>query len=54
LQKIIIGYDHLVNRTAGITDLKGIGLKKYGFEVEQISAEEINEISISSPKLEKQ
>jgi riboflavin kinase/FMN adenylyltransferase len=50
--KIIIGYDHRFgkNRTAGITDLKEFGLK-YGFEVEQISVEEINEISISSTKI---
>jgi riboflavin kinase/FMN adenylyltransferase len=50
--KIFIGYDHRFgkNRTAGITDLKEFGIK-YGFEVEQISVEEINEISISSTKI---
>ena len=52
VSKIIIGYDHRFgkNRTAGITDLKEFGIK-YGFEVEQISVKEINEISISSTKI---
>ncbi|MFT6748200.1 MAG: riboflavin kinase/FMN adenylyltransferase [Flavobacterium sp.] len=50
--KIIIGYDHRFgkNRTAGIADLQEFGIK-YGFEVEQISVKEINEISISSTKI---
>ncbi len=52
IQKIIIGYDHRFgkNRTANINDLTAFGLK-YGFEVEQISAQEINDISISSTKI---
>jgi len=52
IQKIIIGYDHRFgkNRTANINDLTAFGLK-YGFEVEQLSAQEINEISISSTKI---
>ena len=52
IQKIIIGYDHRFgkNRTANIDDLTAFGLK-YSFEVEQISAQEINEISISSTKI---
>lgn len=52
IQKIIIGYDHRFgkNRTANIEDLTAFGLK-YGFEVEQISAQEINAISISSTKI---
>jgi riboflavin kinase/FMN adenylyltransferase len=52
IQKIIIGYDHRFgkNRTANIDDLTAFGLK-YGFEVEQISAQEINDISISSTKI---
>lgn len=52
IQKIIIGYDHRFgkNRTANIDDLTAFGLK-YGFEVDQISAQEINEISISSTKI---
>jgi len=52
VQKIIIGYDHRFgrNRTANIDDLIAFG-EIYGFEVEQISAEEINEVSISSTKI---
>ncbi len=52
IQKIIIGYDHRFgrNRTANIDDLMVYG-EQYGFEVEQISAEEINEIAISSTKI---
>ncbi|MFN3752981.1 bifunctional riboflavin kinase/FAD synthetase [Flavobacterium sp.] len=52
LQKIIIGHDHRFgrNRTADINDLTEFG-NAYGFEVEQISAQEINEVSISSTKI---
>ena len=52
VQKIIIGYDHRFgkNRTANIDDLITFGTQ-YGFEVEQISAQEINAISISSTKI---
>ena len=52
IQKIIIGYDHRFgkNRTANIDDLVGFG-KKYGFEVEQISAQTIEEVAISSTKI---
>jgi riboflavin kinase/FMN adenylyltransferase len=52
VQKIIIGYDHRFgkNRTANIDDLTTFGTQ-YGFEVEQISAQEINAISISSTKI---
>ena len=52
VKKIIIGYDHRFgrNRTANIDDLIVFG-ETYGFEVEQISAEEINEVSISSTKI---
>ncbi len=51
-QKIIIGYDHRFgkNRSADITDLIEFG-RRYDFEVEQISAEEINEIAVSSTKI---
>lgn len=54
LKKIVIGYDHRFgkNRTAGIDELIVFG-KKYGFEVEQISAQEIDEVSISSTKIRK-
>jgi riboflavin kinase/FMN adenylyltransferase len=52
VKKIIIGYDHRFgrNRTATIDDLNSFG-ETYGFEVEQISAEQINEVSISSTKI---
>lgn len=52
IKKIIIGHDHRFgrNRTANIDDLIVYG-KEYGFEVEQISAEEIDEVSISSTKI---
>jgi len=52
VQKIIIGYDHRFgkNRTANIDDLISFGTQ-YGFEVEQISAQEIDAISISSTKI---
>ena len=52
IQKIIIGYDHRFgrNRTANIDDLINYG-EQYGFEVEQISVQEINEISVSSTKI---
>jgi riboflavin kinase/FMN adenylyltransferase len=50
--KIIIGHDHRFgrNRTADINDLIAYG-KEFGFEVEQISALEINEVSVSSTKI---
>lgn len=50
--KIIIGYDHRFgkNRSANIHDLIEFG-KKYHFDVEQISAEELNDVSISSTKI---
>lgn len=52
VKKIIIGYDHRFgkNRAADINDLIAFG-KKYNFEVEQISAEEIDNVSISSTKI---
>jgi riboflavin kinase/FMN adenylyltransferase len=52
IQKIIIGHDHRFgrNRTANIDDLIQFG-EKYDFDVEQISAQEINEIAISSTKI---
>lgn len=54
IQKIIIGHDHRFgrNRTATITDLIAFG-EEYNFEVEQISAQEIDEIAISSTKIRK-
>jgi riboflavin kinase/FMN adenylyltransferase len=52
IQKIIIGHDHRFgrNRTANIDDLIAFG-KQYDFEVEQISVQEINDISVSSTKI---
>ena len=52
IHKIIIGYDHRfgVNRTADINDLIHFG-KQFNFEVAQINAEEINEITVSSTKI---
>lgn len=49
---IIIGHDHRFgrNRTATIDDLIDFGTK-YNFEVEQITAKEIDEIAISSTKI---
>lgn len=54
IQKIIIGYDHKFgkDRSSDIHDLTNFG-KKYHFDVEQISAEELNEITISSTKIRK-
>lgn len=54
IKKIIIGHDHRFgkNRSADINDLIAYG-KTYDFEVEQISAEEIDEVSISSTKIRK-
>ncbi len=52
IQKIVIGHDHRFgrNRTANIDDLIEFG-SKYDFEVEQISAQEIQEVSVSSTKI---
>ena len=54
IKKILIGYDHKFgkNRTAGIEDLKKFGLK-YNFDVIEISAEEQNNVTISSTKIRK-
>ena len=52
VEKIIIGHDHRFgrNRTANIDDLIAFS-KIYGFEVEQISAQEINDVAVSSTKI---
>lgn len=52
IKKIIIGHDHRFgrNRTANIDDLIVFG-EQYNFEVEQISPQEINEVSVSSTKI---
>ena len=51
---IIIGYDHRFgrNRTADIDDLREFG-KQFGFEVSEISAQEVNEVAVSSTKIRK-
>lgn len=52
LKTIIIGHDHRFgrNRTANIDDLINFG-NQFSFEVEQISAQEIDEVSVSSTKI---
>jgi riboflavin kinase/FMN adenylyltransferase len=52
IHTIIIGHDHRFgrNRTANIDDLKAFG-QQYNFEVKEISAQEIKEVSVSSTKI---
>ena len=52
IQKIIIGHDHKFgkDRAADFNDLINFG-KGFGFEVEEISAQQINEVSVSSTKI---
>ncbi len=52
VKKIIIGYDHRFgkNRTANIDDLKRFG-NEFGFEVEEISAQQLDDVSVSSTKI---
>lgn len=54
VKKIIIGYDHRFgrNRNATIEDLKEFGIT-YDFEVIEITAQELNEVAISSSKIRK-
>jgi len=54
IAKIIIGHDHRFgkNRSADIHDLIEFG-KKYHFDVEQISAKELDHVSVSSTKIRK-
>ncbi|WP_456438601.1 bifunctional riboflavin kinase/FAD synthetase [Psychroserpens sp.] len=49
---IIIGYDHYFgkNRSANIDDLNIFG-KEFGFEVEEISAQDIKDVAVSSTKI---
>lgn len=53
-KKVIIGYDHRFgrNRNANIDDLKKFGLQ-YNFEVEEISAQDIDDVAVSSTKIRK-
>ncbi|WP_278589391.1 bifunctional riboflavin kinase/FAD synthetase [Capnocytophaga ochracea] len=52
VKKVIIGYDHRFgrNRTANINDMRLFG-EKYGFDVEEISVQEVDEVSVSSTKI---
>jgi riboflavin kinase/FMN adenylyltransferase len=54
IQKIIIGYDHKFgkNRAADFNDLIDFG-KEFGFEVEEIPAKQVDEVSVSSTKIRK-
>ncbi|HET8809529.1 MAG TPA: bifunctional riboflavin kinase/FAD synthetase [Flavobacteriaceae bacterium] len=53
-KKIVIGYDHRFgrNRTANIEDLKKFG-EEFGFEVEEISKQDVEEVAVSSTKIRK-
>src|SRR5690625_548568 len=53
-KKIIIGYDHRFgrNRSADINVLKAFG-KEFGFKVEEINAQELDEVAVSSTKIRK-
>lgn len=54
VKKVVIGYDHRFgrNRTANIEDLKKFG-EEFGFEVEEISKQDIDEVAVSSTKIRK-
>lgn len=54
VKKFIIGYDHRFgrNRNADITNLRKFG-EKFNFDIEEISAKEINDVAISSTKIRK-
>lgn len=53
-KKVIIGYDHRFgrNRTADINDLREFG-EEYGFEVEEISKQDVEDVAVSSTKIRK-
>ena len=53
-KKVIIGYDHRFgrNRNADINDLKVFG-ETFGFQVEEISAQDIDDVAVSSTKIRK-
>lgn len=53
-KQIVIGYDHHFgkNRSANIDDLK-IFAKEFNFKVEEISAQEIEDVTVSSTKIRK-
>ena len=51
-KKVIIGYDHHFgkNRTANIDNMRLFG-EQYGFSVEEIPVQEVDEVSVSSTKI---
>ena len=51
-RKVIIGYDHRFgrNRNADINTLREFG-EEFGFEVEEITKEEVNQVAVSSTKI---
>ncbi|MBO3115448.1 bifunctional riboflavin kinase/FAD synthetase [Winogradskyella sp. DF17] len=51
-KRVVIGYDHHFGkgRSANITDLKAFS-KLYDFEVEEISAQDIEDVTVSSTKI---
>jgi len=53
-KQIVIGYDHHFgkNRSANIDDLK-IFAKAFNFKIEEISAQEIKDVTVSSTKIRK-
>ncbi|WP_372919629.1 bifunctional riboflavin kinase/FAD synthetase [Salegentibacter sp.] len=53
-RRVIIGYDHRFgrNRTADINNLKEFG-EQFGFEVEEITKEEVDQVAVSSTKIRK-
>lgn len=54
VKKVIVGYDHHFgrNRSANINDLKEFG-ELYNFEVIEIPAQDIDDVSVSSTKIRK-
>ncbi|MDC7996558.1 bifunctional riboflavin kinase/FAD synthetase [Gilvibacter sediminis] len=53
-KKVIIGYDHRFgrNRRADVSDLRRLG-EEFGFEVEEVGAQEVDAITVSSTKIRK-
>lgn len=54
MKTVIIGYDHRFgrNRNANIADLRNFG-NTFDFEVEEIPAQEVDDVSVSSTKIRK-
>lgn len=52
VKQVIIGYDHKFgkNRSANIDDLKKFGTE-FGFDVEEISAQDVEDVAVSSTKI---